>query len=109
MLEVESGDLTILKLVEILGPWLTNTDKIQRKQGTSLLASVLKLISTRLLEENECLFMVKFFCDRLQDHFTIAPYALEGLAALVSRWFQLNFELKYHLACISVYNYVMVL
>lgn len=80
--EIESGDLTILKLVEILGPWLTDTDKNQRKQGTSLLACVLKLISPRMLEENECLFMVKFFCDRLQDHFTIAPHALEGLVAL---------------------------
>ncbi|CAH1391548.1 unnamed protein product [Nezara viridula] len=82
--EIETGDLTVLKLVEILGPWLTNTDKNQRKQGTSLLASVLKLIPTRLLQEKECLFMVTFFCNRLQDHFTISPYALEGLAALTA-------------------------
>ena len=82
--EIDSGDLTILKLVELLGPWLTDLDKERRRQGTSLLASVLKMISPELLQETECSFMVKFFCDRLKDHYIVVPHALTGLAAIVS-------------------------
>lgn len=90
-LEIHSGDVKMVELVEVLGPWLTNPDKEERLQGTKLLAEVISLLSKDFLAEAECHFMSNFFCDRLKDHYSIVPTALSCLSSLVCIYYLCSF------------------
>lgn len=83
-LELESGGTNLVDLVEALGPWLVDLDKECRVHGTKVLSEVLKLLPVNFLSADECQLLTTFFCDRLNDHYTVVPVALTGIASLVS-------------------------
>jgi DNA repair/transcription protein MET18/MMS19 len=82
-IQSQSGNL--LKVVEKLGPALTNKDPELREKGTRILAEVLHNLSKDCLQKSEVQFIVTFFCDRLKDHNAVIPAALQGILAVVCR------------------------
>jgi DNA repair/transcription protein MET18/MMS19 len=82
-IQSQSGNL--LKVVEKLGPALTNKNPELREKGTRILAEVLHNLPKDCLQESEVYFIITFFCDRLKDHNAVIPAALQGILAVVCR------------------------
>lgn len=74
--------LTIQQLVEYLGEYLTSVDELVRSRGTLLLSEVLTA-QTLPLERVSVHFLIRFYCDRLQDYPCMAE-VLKGLSSLVN-------------------------
>ncbi|XP_076807958.1 MMS19 nucleotide excision repair protein homolog [Clavelina lepadiformis] len=83
-LQVQEGKLTVLNLVEELGPHLTNTDTEARVKGCKLLTKILENLPDTCLSTKELATLVIFLCSRLQDHYTLQPPALSGLVKLTA-------------------------
>lgn len=83
-IQSHSGDL--LKLVEKLGPALTDKNPELREKGTQILAEVLQNLPRDCLQKSEVHFITAFFCDRLKDHNAVIPAALRGIHAVVCRF-----------------------
>ncbi|XP_022080749.1 MMS19 nucleotide excision repair protein homolog [Acanthaster planci] len=79
---VNNGDITLLKLVEMLGPYLTSKESNIRGRGTLLLAEILHRLPRDKLSAEETGLLAAFFCDRLKDHHSITPHAIYGLLSL---------------------------
>jgi hypothetical protein len=79
-----SQALLLHKLVETLGPFLTNVDVEVRGRGTRLLSNVLQSATSLTLEEVEVQLLVDFYCDRAKDRHLVIPHVLGGLWALLS-------------------------
>jgi DNA repair/transcription protein MET18/MMS19 len=80
-IKIQSADL--LKLVEKLGPMLTDKNPELRVKGTQTVAEVLQNLPQDCLQESELCFVTAFFCDRLKDHNTVIPAVLQGILAIV--------------------------
>ena len=72
-----------MKLVEKLGPVLTDKKPELREKGTQILAEVLQNLPEDWLQKSEIHFMTTFFCDRLKDHSVVIPPVLQGILAIV--------------------------
>ncbi|XP_028391038.1 MMS19 nucleotide excision repair protein homolog [Dendronephthya gigantea] len=79
-----ANDLSLVDIVEKLGPYLTNPDAGERCKGTELLQFILHRLLSFKLNEKEVAVLVEFFCVRMKDHFSIIPHVVSGLLALVS-------------------------
>jgi DNA repair/transcription protein MET18/MMS19 len=77
----QSADL--LKLVEKLGPLLTDKKPELREKGIQILAEVLQKLPEDWLQKSEIHFMTTFFCDRLKDHNVVIPPVLQGILAII--------------------------
>lgn len=73
----------ISKVVEELGPALTNKDVDIRLKGTKFLSDLLLSLPNDLLDETQLTFIVNFYCDRMKDHHSIAPQVVIGVLAIV--------------------------
>lgn len=80
---IKSQSADLLKLVEKLGPILTDKNPELRVKGTQILAEVLQNLPRDCLQETELHFMTAFFCDRLKDHNAVIPAVLQGILAIV--------------------------
>lgn len=80
---VKSQSADLLKLVEKLGPVLTDKKPELRVKGTQILAEVIQNLPQDCLQEKELRFMTAFFCDRLKDHNSVIPAVLQGILAIV--------------------------
>ncbi|XP_076856911.1 MMS19 nucleotide excision repair protein homolog [Brachyhypopomus gauderio] len=78
---VNSGQFTILQLVEALGLSLTSSESQTRGRGVQLLSQVLEECYSSL-SEKEVEVLVAFYENRLKDHYAITPHVLRGLKAL---------------------------
>ncbi|XP_039281630.1 MMS19 nucleotide excision repair protein homolog [Nilaparvata lugens] len=81
--DIMRGDLSILKLVEWLGPLLTNTRVTDREKGTLNLSYVLASLRPDFLSEKELFFLTAFYCDRTLDHHSLSSAILQGVSALI--------------------------
>lgn len=73
----------ISKVVDELGPALTNKDVEIRLKGTKFLSDLLQNLPSDLLDEEQLKFIVTFFCDRMKDHHSVAPQVVVGLLSIV--------------------------
>jgi DNA repair/transcription protein MET18/MMS19 len=83
---IQSQNADLLKLVEKLGPTLTDKNPELREKGTQILAEVLQNLPRDFLQKSEVHLMTTFFCDRLKDHNAVIPAALQGILAVVCRY-----------------------
>lgn len=75
--------MSILKLIEELGPYLISTDVNLRYRGTSAFVKVLQNLPENFLSEKEINFIAIFFSDRIKDHHSVVPAVLEGIFVVV--------------------------
>ncbi|CAO1438877.1 unnamed protein product [Diamesa serratosioi] len=75
------GDIS--KVVEELGPALTNKETEMRLKGMKFLSDILKTLPEELLNATQLSFITTFYCDRMKDHHSIAPQVINGLLAIV--------------------------
>lgn len=80
---IQSRSEDLLKLVEKLGPTLTDKNPELREKGTQILAEVLQNLPSDCLQKSEIHFITTFFCDRLKDHNAVIPAALQGIHAVI--------------------------
>lgn len=80
--EISSRQTTLLQLVELSEPFLTNKSTDIRARAVRLISDVLHFLPRNALSEDEVRVLVSFFCDRLKDHHSITPQTLHGLLAL---------------------------
>jgi len=73
---------TLLQLIELLGPVLTNVKPQIRVGGLLLLTSTLEQLPGDFLQEDEIELLVNFYTDRLRDHHSVIPQTLRGLLYL---------------------------
>lgn len=83
---IESQSADLLKLVEKLGPLLTDKKPELREKGTQILAEVLQNLPEDCLQKSEIHFMTTFFCDRLKDHNVVIPSVLQGILAIMQMY-----------------------
>ncbi|XP_075222729.1 MMS19 nucleotide excision repair protein isoform X2 [Lycorma delicatula] len=81
--DVISGRLQLLKVVELLGPLLTNTETKQRGKGVLVLSQIIGSLKTDYLSAAELTFLTAFYCDRMKDHHSLATAVLQGVIALI--------------------------
>ncbi|RZF43230.1 hypothetical protein LSTR_LSTR009034 [Laodelphax striatellus] len=81
--DIMRGNLSILKLVEWLGPLLTNTRVTDREKGTLSLSYVLAALRPDFLPEKDLFFLTAFYCDRTLDHHSLSSAILQGITALI--------------------------
>lgn len=76
--------MQLVKIVELLGPLLTNIDVKQREKGVTVLSQVICALKSDYLSAAELTFLSAFYCDRLKDHHSLASVTLQGILGLVS-------------------------
>ncbi|KAI8929868.1 Dos2-interacting transcription regulator of RNA-Pol-II-domain-containing protein [Entophlyctis helioformis] len=82
VLEINAARSTLLKLVECLGPALTDLDPFKRAQGVSLLASVIAKTDRSQISAQSATVLSQFFLSRLDDQPSV-EYALLALLSLL--------------------------
>ncbi|XP_067657510.1 MMS19 nucleotide excision repair protein homolog [Haliotis asinina] len=76
------NEVKLLEIVEGLGKYLTDPDTSVRCRGTGLLADILHNLTPDFLQDKEVELLCAYLCDKLTDHHSIQPPALNGLLAL---------------------------
>jgi len=77
--------LTLLALLEALGPALKHEDVAHRASGVDFLVQVLAAVGEGLVNGEELAFMVTFLADRLKDRAVVFPAVLRGFHAVSVR------------------------
>ena len=80
--EIVQGRGTLLRLVELLGPYLSSDEVSKRAAGTGLLSRVLSEFTAYELPAPAVALLTNFYVDRLSD-VTCALETLDGVRALV--------------------------
>ncbi|KAJ1974864.1 hypothetical protein H4R34_004557 [Dimargaris verticillata] len=80
---VESGQGSLLSLVQALEEPLTSDRPDQRAKGIKLLASVVGRVQREKIPHAAVKFLVNFFCERLADT-TCVPWLIEGLLTIIA-------------------------
>lgn len=81
--DIINQKLSVLKLVQDLGPYLISTDINLRHRGTSAFAKILQNLPEDFLSEKELNFIAIFFSDRIKDHHSVVPAVLQGILVVV--------------------------
>ncbi|KAH6584079.1 hypothetical protein BASA60_001120 [Batrachochytrium salamandrivorans] len=81
--EINSGRLSLLKLVESLGSVLTHSDPFQRANGVKLLSGVLARTEKSQMSPQLATVLLQFFLSRLDDQISVEP-VLQGLLSMVT-------------------------
>ncbi|XP_048237432.1 MMS19 nucleotide excision repair protein homolog [Haliotis rufescens] len=76
------NEAKLLEIVEGLGKYLTDPDTSVRCRGTRLLADILHHLTPDFLQDKEVELLAAYLCEKLTDHHSIQPCALNGLLAL---------------------------
>ncbi|KAJ3283186.1 mms19 nucleotide excision repair [Borealophlyctis nickersoniae] len=79
---IDSGDATLLNVVEELGQQLTHTDPFVRAKGVGLLSAVLREIRKDRIGHDAASVLINFFLERLEDQPSVGE-ALKGMRALL--------------------------
>ncbi|XP_076461080.1 MMS19 nucleotide excision repair protein homolog [Babylonia areolata] len=74
--------ITLVQVVEALGEYLTSQNVDHRRRGTRLMAEILQKLPSDFLLEKEVGHVTVFLLSKLNDHHSIQPFALHGLAAV---------------------------
>jgi len=80
--KISLRESSLLQLVEVLGPVLTNEKSQVRCAGLLLLTSTIENIQEDFLQHDEIGLLVNFYTDRLKDHHSSIPQTLRGLLYL---------------------------
>jgi len=80
--KISSKEISLVQLVEHLGPVLTHAKHQMRCGGLNLLTSTLELLPHLFLQNDEVTLLVNFYTDRLRDHHSAIPASLRGLSFL---------------------------
>jgi len=73
---------TLVELLEVLGPALTNQKASIRVSGVQLVSGVLARLPEDFLPQEDAGLLIAFYTDRLRDHHSLLPSTLRGLASL---------------------------
>jgi len=79
-----SKKLSAVKILEDLGPYLTDVNLGKRKIGVNFLSIFLSNLSEDFLNEDECRLFAKFYQDRINDHHSLIPSIIKGMEAIFS-------------------------
>ncbi|XP_033632616.1 MMS19 nucleotide excision repair protein homolog isoform X2 [Asterias rubens] len=77
-----NGELKLLELIELLGPYLTSKENDIRGRSTLLLAKTIHQLPRNKLSADEAGLLTAFFCDRLKDHHSVTPHTIYGILSL---------------------------
>uniref|UniRef100_A0A8C4Q127 MMS19 nucleotide excision repair protein n=1 Tax=Eptatretus burgeri TaxID=7764 RepID=A0A8C4Q127_EPTBU len=78
---LREGRLSLLQVVDALGPYLTHAETNVRLRGTLLLSSVVEHCVSKF-NEKEMVVICKFYKEKLKDHYTLLPAILQGFLCL---------------------------
>jgi len=81
--QLEAGRVKLVDFVSVLGSALTSAVVVERRRGIQLLAEAVTVLSRTFFLDAEVLLLVDFFCARLNDHHSIVPLCLAGIAKLL--------------------------
>ncbi|CAG7834724.1 unnamed protein product [Allacma fusca] len=80
-----NNEITLIALVESLGPKLTHKETAERGRGMNILSVVLNTLSSQdFLSEKELAFIVEFLHDRLHDQHLIIPKVIHCIKSIIS-------------------------
>ncbi|ODN03000.1 MMS19 nucleotide excision repair protein [Orchesella cincta] len=71
--KIKSKELSLVSVVEELGPRLTSTHVQERSKAVEILANVFAQLPSDFLNEKELQFIVDFLCDRCKDQHIVIP------------------------------------
>ncbi|KAJ2091856.1 hypothetical protein IW138_001545 [Coemansia sp. RSA 986] len=79
---IVSGDMSLLELVQALGPYLASEEASRRSRGIHVLSDVLNDIPQDAIPAQAAAKLTEFFCARLSDA-TCVPRVLTSIGALL--------------------------
>ncbi|CAL8089024.1 unnamed protein product [Orchesella dallaii] len=71
--KIKSKEISLVSVVEELGPRLTSTHVQERSKAVEILANVFTYLPPDFLNESELQFIVDFLCDRCKDQHIVIP------------------------------------
>ena len=81
--EVIAKTQTSLKVLENLGPYLTDKNLGKRKIGLNFLSEFLSHLPANFCDFQECEVFAKFYEDRVNDHHSLIPAIICGIEAII--------------------------
>ncbi|XP_044262588.1 MMS19 nucleotide excision repair protein homolog [Tribolium madens] len=80
---LESGQMTLLQLVEELRGLLVDTNPKGRELGMWVLTRVVETLPPDFFDETQLKFICQFYTDRLKDNHLVIPPVLRGFLVLI--------------------------
>lgn len=82
---LSNGTISIVDVVQSLGPYLTNGNELLRSRGTLLLVILLEKLPVACIDGSQLNFIQAFFRDRSRDRPCVSE-VIRGMNFLVRRW-----------------------
>jgi len=80
---LEAGHVKLVDFVSVLRTALTSNVVAERRRGIQLLTEAVTVLPHTFYLDTEVFLLIEFFCARLNDHHSVVPLCLAGIAKLL--------------------------